>query len=145
MSRLWRTDGRTHGRTVESKAVVILSWIRNKENMEKMENMQKMDNISQTTRKIFLSRKIPEDFWKRKASLLLLMFKWIYSTKNSSILRPEKSVWIVEKMWWGLKILCHAKEKDDKFWYHHQCFKRARLSTSKIFDIFIVYKRRSSC
>ena len=39
----------------------------------------------------------------------------------------KKSVWIVEKMWWGLKILCHAKEKDDKFWYHHQCFKRARL------------------
>ena len=29
MSRLWRTDGRTHGRKVESRAVFSLSWIRN--------------------------------------------------------------------------------------------------------------------
>ena len=37
-------------------------------NMENMENMEKMENINQMT------QKSPEDFWRRKASFLLLMF-----------------------------------------------------------------------
>ena len=38
-------------------------------NMENTENMENMENINQMT------QKSPEDFWSRKASLLLLMFK----------------------------------------------------------------------
>ena len=39
------------------------------ENMEDMEDIKKMENINQMT------QKSPEDFWRRKASLFLLMFK----------------------------------------------------------------------
>ena len=41
----------------------------NLENMVNMENVEKVENINQMT------QKSPEDFWRRKASLLLLMFK----------------------------------------------------------------------
>ena len=43
--------------------------LENMGNMENMEKMEKMENINQMT------QKSPEDFWRRKASLLLLMFK----------------------------------------------------------------------
>ena len=39
------------------------------ENMGNMENMEKMENINQ------MNQKSPEDFWRRKASLRLLMFE----------------------------------------------------------------------
>ena len=41
--------------------------LENMGNMENVENMEKMENINQMT------QKSPEDFWRRKTSLLLLM------------------------------------------------------------------------
>ena len=42
--------------------------LENMGNMENMENMEKMENINHMT------QKSAEDFYRRKASLLLLMF-----------------------------------------------------------------------
>ena len=43
--------------------------LENMGNMGNMENKEKMENINQ------MNQKSPEDFWRRKASLHLLMFE----------------------------------------------------------------------
>ena len=70
MSCLWRTDGRTNARKVESRAVFSLSWIRKNISRLKM-SMKALGRNKENKLFQFYQARIVQKWWMIKSKLLL--------------------------------------------------------------------------